>query len=58
MGNPQEKRLVGRPRRRLEDNSKMDLQNVGSGGMVWIDLTQDRGRWQELVITVMNFRVP
>jgi hypothetical protein len=48
----------GRPRRRWEDNSKMDLQEVGCGGMDWIDLAQDRCRWWELVNAVMKLQVP
>ena len=49
--------LVGRPRRRWEDNIKMDLQDVGGGGD-WMELAQDRDRWRALLNTVMNFRVP
>ena len=48
----------GRPRRRLEDNIKMDLQEVGGGCGDWVELAQDRERWGALVSTVMNFRVP
>ena len=51
------KRPLGRPRRRWEDNIKMDLQEVGGGGD-WMELVQDRDRWWALVNTVMNFRVP
>ena len=47
-----------RPRRRWEDNIKMDLQEVGRGGMDWVDLAQDRDRWRALVHSIMNFRVP
>jgi len=43
---------------RWEDNIKMDLQEVGCGGMDWIDLAQDRDRWCALVTAVMNLRVP
>ena len=46
-----------RPRCRWEDNIKMDLQEVGGGGGDWVELAQDRNRWQALVNTVMNFRV-
>jgi hypothetical protein len=52
------KRLLGRPRRRWEDNIKMDLQEAGRVGMDWIELAQDRGRWRELVNAEMNLRVP
>jgi hypothetical protein len=58
VGKPEGKRPLGRPRRRWEDNIKMDLQEVGLGGMEWIELAQDRDRWRALVSTVMNFRVP
>jgi hypothetical protein len=44
------------PRRRWDDNIKMDLQKVGWGGMDWIDLAQDRARWRALVNAVMNLR--
>jgi len=57
VGKPEEKRPLGRPRRRWEDNIKMDLREVGRGGD-WIELAQDRGRWRALVNTVLNFRVP
>ena len=55
---PVGKRPLGRPKRRWEDNIKMDLQEVGRGGGDWMGLAQDRDRWQALVRTVMNFRVP
>ena len=58
MGKPVGKRPLGRPRRRWEDNIMMDLQEVGCGGMDWIELAQDRARWRALVTAMMNFRVP
>ena len=57
VGKPEEKRLMGRPRRRWEDNIKMDLQEVG-WGMDWIDLAQDKDRWRALASAAMNLRVP
>jgi len=58
MWKPEGKRPLGRPRRRWEDNIKMDLQEVGCGDMYWIELAQNRDRWRVLVTAVMNLRVP
>ena len=58
MGNLRGKIPLGRPRSRWKDNIKMDLQEVGGGGMDWTDLAQDRDRWRALVNAVMNLRVP
>jgi hypothetical protein len=58
VGKPEGSRPLGRPWRRWEDNIKMDLREVGWGGMDWIDLAQDRDRWWALVNAVMNLRVP
>jgi hypothetical protein len=58
VGKPEGRRPLGRPRRRWEDNIKMDLREVGWGGMDWINLAQDRDRWRVLVKAVMNLRVP
>jgi len=57
LGKPEGKRSLGRPRRRWVDNIKMHLQEVGCGGMDWIELAQDRDRWRALVNAVMNLRV-
>jgi len=57
VGKPEGKRPLGRPRRRWEDNIKMDLLEVGGGGD-WMELAQDRDRWRALVNMVMNLRVP
>ena len=58
VGKPEGKRPLGRPRRRWEDNIKMDLQEVGGGHGGWMELAQDRDGWRALVGTVRNFRVP
>jgi hypothetical protein len=58
VGNPEGKRLFGKHWRRWKDNINMDLQEVESEGMDWIELTQDMERWRALVNAVMNLRVP
>jgi hypothetical protein len=58
VGKSEGKKPLGRPRSRWEDNTKMDLQEVGCGGVDWIELAQERDRWRELVNAVMNRRVP
>jgi hypothetical protein len=58
VGKPEENRQLGGPRCRWEDNIKMELQEVGCGGMEWVELTQYRDRWQAPVNAVMNLRVP
>jgi hypothetical protein len=55
---PEGRRPLGRPRRRWEDNIKMDLREVGWGAADWIDLAQDRDRWRALVYMVMNLLDP
>jgi hypothetical protein len=58
VGKPEGKRPLGRSRQRWEDNIKMDLQEVGCGGVDWIDLDKVSDKWQALVSVVMNLRVP
>ena len=58
VGKPEGKSPLGRPRRRWEDNIKMDLREVGGGRGDWMELAQDRDRWRALVGTVRDFRVP
>ena len=55
---PEGRRPLGRPRRKWEDNIKMDLQKVGCGGINWIELAQDSDRWRAIVNAIMNLRVP
>jgi hypothetical protein len=58
VGRPEGKRALGRPRRRWEDNIKIDLQEAGGGHGDWMELAQDRDRWRVLLGTVQDFRVP
>jgi hypothetical protein len=58
VGRPEGKRPLGRPRRRWEDNIKLDLREIGIDGANWIRLAQDRVKWQGFVNRVMNLRVP
>jgi hypothetical protein len=58
VGKPEGKRPLGRPRRRWEDNIKMDLQEVGCEIMVKIELAQDKDSWRALANAVMKLRVP
>jgi hypothetical protein len=58
VGKPEGKRPLGIPRRRLEDNIKMELQEVGGGRGDWMELAHDRERWRALVATVRDIRVP
>jgi hypothetical protein len=57
VGKPEGKRPLGRPRRRWEDEIRMDLGEIGLGGVDWIRLSQDRDRWRAVVSAVMNLRV-
>jgi hypothetical protein len=57
VGKPEEKRPLGRPRRRWEDNIKRDVQEVGGGRGDWMELAQDRNRWRALVSTVKKLQV-
>jgi hypothetical protein len=57
VGKPEGKRPLGRPRRRWEDDIKMNFQEVGGSRGDWMELAQDRDRWRALVGTVRNFRV-
>jgi hypothetical protein len=57
VGRPEGKRQLGRPRRRWEDNIKMDLRKIGIDGANWILLAQDRVQWRDFVSTVMKLRV-
>jgi hypothetical protein len=57
VGNPEGKRPLGRPRRRWEDGIRMDLREIGLGGVDWIRLSQDRDHWWAVVSVVMNLRV-
>ena len=57
VGKPEGKETTGRSRSRREDNIKMNLHEVGCGGIDWIDLAQDRDRWRALVNAVMNLWV-
>jgi hypothetical protein len=58
VGKPERKRPPGRTRHRWEDNIKMDIREVGCWGMEWIELVQDRDRWQAFVNAVMKLRFP
>jgi hypothetical protein len=58
VGRPEGKRPLGRPRRRWEDNIKLDLREIGIDGANWIQLDQERIHWRAFVNTVMNLRVP
>jgi hypothetical protein len=57
VGKPEGKRPLGRPRGRWQDGIKIDLREIGWGGVEWIHLAQDRDRWRAVVNAVMNLRV-
>jgi len=58
VGKPEGRKPLGRPRRRWEDNIRMDLREVGCGCVDWMELAEDRDRWRALVSAVINLRVP
>jgi hypothetical protein len=58
VGKPERKIPLGRPRRRWENNIKMDLREIGWDGIDWIDLAEDRDQWRALVNTIIKFRIP
>jgi hypothetical protein len=58
VGKPEGKRSLGRPRRRWEDNIRVDLKDIGWEGVDWIHLALGRDRWRAVVIMLMNFRIP
>jgi len=58
VGKPEGKKPLGRPRHRWDDNIKVDIQEVGCGGLDWIDVAQVRDRWRARVNAVINLRVP
>jgi hypothetical protein len=58
VGNPEQKRPLGRPSRRWVDNIKIDRREIGWDGLNWIDLAQDRDQWRALVSMVTNLPVP
>jgi hypothetical protein len=58
VGKPESRRPLGRPRRRREDNIKLDLREIGIDGAIWIQLAEDRVQWRACMTTVMYLRVP
>jgi len=58
VGKPDAKGPLGRPRRKWEDNTRLDIQEVGCEVMDWIELAQERDRWGHFVNSVKNFQVP
>jgi hypothetical protein len=58
VGKPEGKKPLSRPWHRWEDNIKMDIQEMGCGGKDWIEVAQDRDRWQALVNALMNLQIP